>query len=109
MFNQKLFQITNIFALLNKKAPIQNVVILLLKVDIDLAILGHHFNIDSKIANENGNYPSNAFTEDLRTVFQIFKFKPIYIGLTIWNFKRFPRIFVRHGVNKTSKVYTLYL
>jgi len=39
MFNQKLFQITNIFALLNKKAQIQNFVILLLKV-------GHHFNID---------------------------------------------------------------
>jgi len=39
MFNQKLFQITNIFALLNKKAEIHNFVILLLKV-------GHHFNID---------------------------------------------------------------
>jgi len=37
MFNQKLFQITNIFALLNKKTEIQNFVILLLKV-------GHHFN-----------------------------------------------------------------
>jgi len=35
MFNQK----TIIFALLNKKAEIQNFVILLLKV-------GHHFNID---------------------------------------------------------------
>jgi len=39
IFNQKLFQITNIFALLNKKDEIQNFVILLLKVD-------HHFNID---------------------------------------------------------------
>jgi len=38
MFNQKLFQITNILALLNKKAEIQNFVILQLKV-------GHHFNI----------------------------------------------------------------
>jgi len=43
MFNQTLFQITNIFALLNKKAQIQTFFILLLKVR-------HHFNID---------YPSN--------------------------------------------------
>jgi len=44
LFFQKYFQITNIFALLNKKAEIQNFVILPLKI-------GHYFNID---CNWNG-------------------------------------------------------